>query len=132
MPPGRGPTQVSASPALPPLPKGGTRVIIEFGWGERTVWKGSVAVENGKLLALLPYLFEPNDKLDSANRTFECNTANMTDGLVLDIEGTDDTTVTMACTPRGLTFSLGDLKARQTLEVKVDARNMIRATIAKP
>jgi hypothetical protein len=132
MPPGLGPTQVQPAQALPAVAPGCTRVILEFGWGDKqTVWKGSVAVEKGKLLALLPYLFEANDKLDAAKGTFECNTLRMTDGLALDIEGSDETTVTMAATPKGISFTLGDLKAKQTIEAKAENNNAIRASIAK-
>jgi hypothetical protein len=128
---GRGPTQVNAGQALPAIPQGCTRVIIEFGGGPKTVWKDNVAVEKGKLVALLPYLFGANDKLDAANCTFQCNTQRMTDGLALDVEGTNDTTVTMTCTPKGVSFSLGDLKAKQAIEAKVDGGNTVRATITK-
>ncbi|HUT36920.1 MAG TPA: alkaline phosphatase family protein [Planctomycetota bacterium] len=132
MPPSLGPTQVQAAAALPPITKGCVRVILEFGWGDQlTTWKGGVAVEKGKLVALLPYLFEANDKLDEANRTFVCTTMKMTDGLALDIEGTDETAVTMTATPKGISFTLGDLKAKQTIEAKAEGNNAVRATIGK-
>ena len=37
----------------------------------------------------------------------------------------------MACTPKGISFTLGDLKAKQTIEVNAGRNNTIRATIAK-
>jgi hypothetical protein len=132
MPPSLGPIQVQAAPALPPVVQGCTRVILEFGWGDKqTTWKGTVAVEKGKLAEIHPYLFEANDKLDATNRAFVCTTMKMTDGLALDIEGTDETVVTMTATPKGISFTLGDLRAKQTIEAKADDNNAIRATIAK-
>ena len=116
---------------LPPVSPGCTRVIIEFGWGEMTRWQGTVAVESGKLVALLPYLFEPNDKLDADARTFDCQTMKATDGLVLDIDGTDATKVTVTAKPQGISFTLGELKAKRTMEAKADGGNAIRATLAK-
>ena len=125
--PGVGPAQA----ALPPVPKGATRVIIEFGGGQKTAWKGTVAVEKGQLVALRPYLLEGNDQLDAAARSFVCNTMRGTDGLALDLEGPDETAVTIAGTPQGISFTLGDLKAKQTIEAKAPGNNAIRATIAK-
>jgi hypothetical protein len=125
-----GPNQVQSAPQLPPLAQGCTRVILEFGGGQATTWKGTVSVEKGRLAALHPYLFEPSDKLDVAARTFECTTMRMTDGLVLDLEGADDTTVVMTCRPQDMSFTLGDLKVKKTIEVKAPGGNTLRATLA--
>jgi hypothetical protein len=54
----------------------------------------------------------------------------MTDGLALDIEGTDDTAVSLAGTPQGMSFALKDLKAKKAIEAKAPGENWLRATIA--
>jgi hypothetical protein len=131
MAPGLGPIAVQAGQALPAAAPGSTRVLIEMGGGQKTTWTGTVAVDKGKLVALRRYLLEPNDVLDEANRSFVFHTMKMTDGLALDIEGPEEATVTLTATPGGLSFSLADLKAKQTIEAKAPGNNFVRATIAK-
>ena len=105
-------------------------MIFEFGGGKATTWKGSVAVENGTLAAFLPYLFEDEDLIDPAQHTFDCTTAGATDGLALDIQGGPEAKVVMTATPQNMTFTLGELKEKKTIEATLPGKNFIRATIS--
>ena len=118
------------SETLPEISKGCTRVIFEFGGGKATTWKGSVAVENGTLAAFLPYLFEDEDLIDPAQHTFDCTTAGATDGLALDVQGGPEAKVVMTATPQNMTFTLGELKEKKTIEATLPGKNFIRATIS--
>jgi hypothetical protein len=118
------------SDTLPDITKGCTRVLFEFGGGKAMTWKGNVAVENGTLAAFLPYLFEDEDLIDPAQRTFDCTTAGATDGLALDIQGGPEAKVVMTATPQNMAFTLGELTEKKTIEVKLPDRNLIKATIS--
>jgi hypothetical protein len=127
MPRSLGPSQVKE---LPAVAKDCTRVIIEFGrHKERRVirWKGSFAVEGGEIVAMHPYLFEPEDKLDARAHTFDCTAGPATDGVVLDIRGTDRTTIKMTAEPQGMTFTLGELKQKKAIQVAAPGDQLLRA-----
>jgi hypothetical protein len=124
-----GPSQVVE---LPALPKGCTRVFIEFGnHKERRLvhWKGSFAVEGGEIAAMHPYSFEGDDKLDAKAHTFSCTAGPATDGVVLDIRGTDQTTIKMTAEPQGMTFTLGELKQKKAIKVPAPGDQLLRATM---
>jgi len=124
-----GPSQVTE---LPAVPKDCTRVFIEFGnhKEKRTVpWKGSFTVEGGEIAAMHAYSFEGGDKLDAKAHSFVCTAGPATDGVVLDIRGTDQTTVKMTAEPQGMTFTLGELKQKKTIQVAAPDDQLLRATI---
>jgi hypothetical protein len=116
--------------ALPAVSQGCRRVIIEFGGkGNRAIrWKGSIAVENGELVAMLPYQCEPDDKVDPATRSFDCGAGPATDGLAIDIRGTGQTIVKMTCQPQGMTFALEELQ-NSTIEIPVPGGYFVRAML---
>jgi hypothetical protein len=131
MPRGLGPSQVTE---LPPVAKDCTRVIIEFGrHKERRIvrWKGSFTVEGGEIVAMHPYLFEPEDKLDPKAHTFDCTAGPATDGVVLDIRGADQTAVKMTAEPQGMAFTLGELKRKKAIQVPAPGGQLLRATMAQ-
>jgi len=123
-----GPSQVAE---LPALPKGCTRVLVEFGRhkeGRIVRWKGSFAVEGGDIVAMHPYSFEADDKLDAGAHSFDCTAGPATDGVVLDVRGTDQTTVKMTAEPQGMTFTLGDLRQKKAIQVAAPGDQLLRAS----
>ena len=124
-----GPSQVVE---LRPCPRDCTRVFIEFGnHKERRLvrWKGSFTVEGGEIAAMHPYSFEGEDKLDAKAHSFDCTAGPATDGVVLDIRGTDQTTVKMTAEPQGMTFTLGELKQKKAIQVAAPDDQLLRATM---
>jgi len=130
------PARVAIGPSrvveIPAMPKDCTRVIIEFGrHKERRVvrWKGSFTMDGGEIAAMHPYLFEAGDKLDAIAHSFDCTAGPATDGVVLDIRGTDRTTVKMTAEPQGMTFTLGELKQKKAIQVAAPGDQLLRATM---
>jgi hypothetical protein len=124
-----GPSRVDE---VPSAPKNCTRVVIEFGQHRRqrmVRWKGAFTVEHGQIVAMYPYLFEANDRLDAKAHTFDCTAGAATDGVVLDIRGTDQTVVKMTAEPQGMTFTLGELKQKKTIRVPPPGGQLLQATI---
>jgi hypothetical protein len=122
-----GPSQVVE---LPAVPKDCTRVLIEFGrHRERRIvrWKGIFTVDGGEIVAVHPYSFEADDKLDANAHSFDCTAGPATDGVVLDIRGTDQTSVRMTAEPQGMTFTLGELKQKKAIEVAAPDDQLLRA-----
>ena len=91
-------------------------------------WTGSFAVDGGEIVAMHPYSFEGADKLDAAAHSFDCTAGPATDGVVLDIRGTDQTTVKMTAEPQGMTFTLGELKQKKTIQVAAPDGQLLQAT----
>jgi hypothetical protein len=124
-----GPSQVVE---LPAVPKGCARILIEFGrHKERRIvrWKGTFTVDGGEIVAMHPYSFEAGDKLDAAAHSFDCTAGPATDGVVLDIRGTDQTTVKMTAEPQGMIFTLGELKQKKAIQVTAPDDQLLRATL---
>jgi hypothetical protein len=126
-----GPSRVDWQKEAPPAPKGCTRIVFEFGGGDETTWTGSVGVEKGRLVAVWPHLFERNDRLDAQTHAFTCHTKGKADGILADVEGTDDTAVGLTAEPKGLTVTLRDLRAKRTIEEQAPGGNFLRATLGK-
>jgi len=131
------PTRTAIGPSqileLPAVAKNCTRVFIEFGRHKdrRLVhWKGSFAVDGGEIAAMHPYSFEGDDKLDAKAHSFHCTAGPATDGVVLDVRGTDQTTVKMTAEPQGMTFTLGELRQKKTIQAAAPDDQLLRATLA--
>jgi hypothetical protein len=125
----RGPSQVAE---LPAVPKDCTRVLIEFGrHKERRLvrWKGRFTVDGGEIVAMHPYSFEGEDKLDARAHSFDCTAGPATDGVVLDIRGSAQTAVKMTAEPQGMTFTLGELLQKKTIQVAAPGDQLLQATI---
>jgi hypothetical protein len=126
---GVGPSQVNE---LPAVPKDCMRIIVEFGQHQKqrmVRWKGTFAVEQGQIVAMYPYLFEADDRLDAKAHTFDCTAGAATDGIVLDIRGTDQTVVKITAEPQGMTFTLGELKQKKTIRMPAPSGQLLQATI---
>jgi len=124
-----GPSQVVE---LPALPKDCARIFIEFGrHKERRLvrWKGSFTVDGGEIAAMYPYSFEAKDTLDAEAHSFDCTAGPATDGVILDIRGTDLTAVAMKAEPQGMTFTLGELKKKKAIEAAAPGDQLLRATM---
>jgi hypothetical protein len=85
-------------------------------------------VEGGDIVAMHPYSFEADDKLDAGAHSFDCTAGPATDGVVLDIRGTDQTAVKMTAEPQGMTFTLGDLRQKKAIQVAAPGDQLLRAS----
>jgi hypothetical protein len=80
-------------------------------------------------VAMYPWSFEAGDKLDARTHSFGCTAGPATDGVILDIRGTDLTTVKMTAEPQGMSFTLGELKQNKSIRVPAPGDQLLRATI---
>lgn len=69
--------------------------------------------------------------VDAKAHSFDCTAGPATDGVVLDIRGTGQTTVKMTAEPQGMTFTLGELMQKKAIQAAAPDDQLLQATISQ-